>query len=264
MGLNAMASATGPGLVSALGAGFGSANAAPGAGAQESRVSITTAGASGGAVAGPATWGVNAVAALQAAGVWGDSNLSALWSGAAQGVGNNDFHTSMMGTGQQLLDRLQTGSEGSSRGSPLDEAVARVMEELEQNDQQEQQVLTGSFVLSTGFSVGYVIWLARGGVLLASLASSVPAWASIDPLPVLSRLKGKDDPGPARAKKDAKPDAAEGLGTDAEKTGVSHPNADGHDAVENLFQKAPPRAVPGSALAKPARPETLAMPEVSP
>jgi hypothetical protein len=190
-------------------------------------------------------------------------NLSALWSGGAQGFGSLEANAAWAGSGQQLFDRLQTGSEGSSRDSPLDEAVAKVMEELEQSNQQEQQVLTGSFVLSTGFSVGYVIWLARGGVLLASLASSVPAWATMDPLPVLSRLKGKDDPDPVPGKEGAKPGPAEGSGKGAEKSGVTYPNAGGQDAVENLFKKAPPRAAPGSALPKADRPKTLATPEVS-
>ncbi len=57
----------------------------------------------------------------------------------------------------------------------------------------------GTVLVSSGFSVGYVLWLARGGALVASLMSSVPAWASVDPLPVLSQMrqrgagKGKSD-----------------------------------------------------------------------
>ena len=36
---------------------------------------------------------------------------------------------------------------------------------------------TGSTVaVSTGLSVGYVLWLVRGGVLLSSVLSSMPAW----------------------------------------------------------------------------------------
>jgi hypothetical protein len=52
-------------------------------------------------------------------------------------------------------------------------------------------------VLVGGLSVGYVLWLARGGVLMASLMSALPAWTSVDPLPVLARTKRrepKDDP----------------------------------------------------------------------
>ena len=39
--------------------------------------------------------------------------------------------------------------------------------------------------VSSALSVGYVVWTLRGGYLVASLLSSVPAWQFIDPLPVL-------------------------------------------------------------------------------
>ena len=48
-------------------------------------------------------------------------------------------------------------------------------------------------VVSTGLSVGYVVWLARGGVLLASLLSSMPAWRVVDPLPILARANDGED-----------------------------------------------------------------------
>jgi hypothetical protein len=58
----------------------------------------------------------------------------------------------------------------------------------------ETRVAGTVFAASTSLSVGYVIWLLRGGVLLSSLLSSLPAWRLVDPLPVLSRLSdGSDD-----------------------------------------------------------------------
>lgn len=47
------------------------------------------------------------------------------------------------------------------------------------------------FVVSTGLSVGYVLWLLRGGALIASLLSSLPAWRLVDPLPVLGSMGGR-------------------------------------------------------------------------
>jgi hypothetical protein len=44
-----------------------------------------------------------------------------------------------------------------------------------------------------GLSVGYVIWLTRGGLLLASLLSSLPAWRLIDPIAVLAQLRTDDE-----------------------------------------------------------------------
>ena len=46
------------------------------------------------------------------------------------------------------------------------------------------------------FSVGYALLLTRGGLLLSSLISSMPAWRLIDPLHVLARLgAGKREEG---------------------------------------------------------------------
>ena len=57
----------------------------------------------------------------------------------------------------------------------------------------DKNTVAASLALSTGLSVGYVLWLIRGGVLLSSLLSSLPAWRLIDPLPVLGHLHRRDD-----------------------------------------------------------------------
>jgi VCBS repeat-containing protein len=43
------------------------------------------------------------------------------------------------------------------------------------------------------FTVGYVAWLIRGGVLLTSFMSSIPSWQSFDPLPILENAGSGDD-----------------------------------------------------------------------
>jgi hypothetical protein len=63
-----------------------------------------------------------------------------------------------------------------------------------QRDQEQQaasfaQTLIGSSVgVTSGLSVGYLIWLLRGGTLVGSMLSSLPAWRFVDPLPVLGSL----------------------------------------------------------------------------
>ena len=42
--------------------------------------------------------------------------------------------------------------------------------------------------VSLGLSLVYVLWLIRGGVLMGSYLSALPAWRVLDPLPVLSRV----------------------------------------------------------------------------
>ena len=47
----------------------------------------------------------------------------------------------------------------------------------------------------TSLTIGYVAWLIRGGVLVSSLLTSMPAWRLLDPLPILGNVKsrGSDD-----------------------------------------------------------------------
>ena len=47
--------------------------------------------------------------------------------------------------------------------------------------------------MTAGLSVGYVVWLARSGVLMSSVLSSLPAWSFIDPLPVLASLQNRQE-----------------------------------------------------------------------
>jgi hypothetical protein len=50
----------------------------------------------------------------------------------------------------------------------------------------QRQVSVAGVALTGGLSVGYVVWLIRGGVLLSSVVSALPAWQMLDPLPVLA------------------------------------------------------------------------------
>ena len=59
----------------------------------------------------------------------------------------------------------------------------------------EQLVLGTTTAAAMAFSVGYIIWLIRGGSLFACLLASLPAWSLFDPLPVLDcyATSGNDD-----------------------------------------------------------------------
>ncbi|MFK7732477.1 MAG: choice-of-anchor Q domain-containing protein [Pseudomonadales bacterium] len=68
------------------------------------------------------------------------------------------------------------------------------------NDTQavERLVIGSSATVTTGLSIGYVLWLIRGSVLLSTVLSSLPAWRLVDPLPVLGTMlaasnSGEDD-----------------------------------------------------------------------
>ena len=85
-----------------------------------------------------------------------------------------------------------------------------------------QSAVGSGVAVTTGLSVGYVAWLVRGGVLLSTALSSLPAWQFVDPLPVLARTRDAEDAEASddsleaiikeesrRAAKDAESEAAE-------------------------------------------------------
>ena len=170
-------------------------------------------------VAGPAGPGpAMADAALQPSLTWAPIGQIALDRGAFDSV----------------LGLAASGTDGRAAQVHLDGSFRQVNEEVRAEAAQELGVVASSVVVSTGLSIGYVLWLARGGALLASIASVIPVWASMDPLPVLSRQK-------ARGARGRDPeDSAPGAENDA-MVGSSQ------DDVEDLF------GAPGRGPAAPAR-----------
>ena len=77
------------------------------------------------------------------------------------------------------------------RGDFLGELDA-AQEDIDALASLETRMVSSSIAVTSGLSVGYVLWLTRGGLLIASLLSSLPAWRLVDPIPVLARL-GLDD-----------------------------------------------------------------------
>ena len=73
---------------------------------------------------------------------------------------------------EQAFSELRNSAEGEARGERQEVAVA---------------IATG-----TGLTIGYVAWLIRGGVLVSSLLTSMPAWRLLDPLPILGNIRADD------------------------------------------------------------------------
>ncbi|MDH3584431.1 MAG: cadherin-like domain-containing protein, partial [Phycisphaerae bacterium] len=53
-------------------------------------------------------------------------------------------------------------------------------------------VVDGAMTVSISLTAGYVLWTIRGGYLLASLLTQMPAWRIVDPLPILDYLDEED------------------------------------------------------------------------
>ena len=57
----------------------------------------------------------------------------------------------------------------------------------------DRAVLGSAIATSVGLSAGYVVWMLKGGSLLASVLSSLPAWQLADPLAILVGKKDDED-----------------------------------------------------------------------
>jgi hypothetical protein len=82
------------------------------------------------------------------------------------------------------LESLKTSLGNNS----FQQQLNQLQEEIRQQLNLDKNTVASTLAVSTGLSVGYVLWLVRGGVLLSSLLSSLPAWRLIDPLPILAHL----------------------------------------------------------------------------
>jgi len=92
------------------------------------------------------------------------------------------------------LDRAaRIQQEYGTLWSQLDTFQEELAEDGTADESFESFAVGATAVSVTGLSVGYVLWLIRGGTLLASLLSSLPAWASFDPLPVLDNFDESED-----------------------------------------------------------------------
>ncbi len=73
-----------------------------------------------------------------------------------------------------------------------EEQIDSFEKKLSRNVSMEGRVVGSVGVVTTGFSVGYLIWAVRGGMLLSGVLSQIPAWTMLDPLMVIDG-EGKDD-----------------------------------------------------------------------
>lgn len=93
----------------------------------------------------------------------------------------------------RALTLLQTSLGSSGFQQQLDQLQDSIRQQLSL----DRHTIASTLAVSTGLSVGYVLWLVRGGVLLSSLLTAMPAWRLIDPLPILGHLSvrrhGPDD-----------------------------------------------------------------------
>ncbi|HZV55613.1 MAG TPA: cadherin-like domain-containing protein [Rhodocyclaceae bacterium] len=121
---------------------------------------------------------------------------------------------------KRAAEMLQTSLGSQQFQQQLDQVQDKIRQQLSL----DKAMVASTLAVSTGLSVGYVLWLIRGGVLLSSLLSSLPAWRLIDPLPILGHLNRRKDAG-------AEDDSLEGmLKKAADKPKLPPQPTDGQDA----------------------------------
>jgi hypothetical protein len=156
--------------------------------------------------------------------------------------------------GNALLAATDLAAFPSLGAAPLqqllhDPEVLRHFDEIRRHlmqvDEGHRAIVATSLGVTGGLSIGYVVWLVRGGVLVSSMLSALPAWQMIDPLPVLATTRPRksreraaaddrdlerlfDERARARARSAAAAPAAPKPPADSARAGVADP--DSHEA----------------------------------
>lgn len=101
----------------------------------------------------------------------------------------------MIGEALAPADQPISGIEPSSsvRESQLEQAFSQLREAARDEARIELQTTAVATVTGTGLAIGYVAWVIRGGVLVSSLLTTMPAWRLLDPLPILKGAGGDAD-----------------------------------------------------------------------
>lgn len=119
----------------------------------------------------------------------------------------SDHRTGLRTSDEATSSRVQTGSDflfsTILTNTPLfsgldfnleDKHIQQHQQRQEQRQEIIEKVVVGTTAaVSTSVSVGYVVWVLRGGSLLTTFLSSMPAWQAFDPLPVLESFEDEDD-----------------------------------------------------------------------
>jgi hypothetical protein len=121
----------------------------------------------------------------------------AAYGTAVQGVewAGGDLLGEVMRQGDSRASGLfQSGEKGRSAGEvELTEEIESLRETLREQDEIQSRGTVALAAGSLSMTLAYLLWLVRGGALVASALSALPAWRILDPLPVLSRVTDDDE-----------------------------------------------------------------------
>ncbi|PKO82503.1 MAG: hypothetical protein CVU19_01470, partial [Betaproteobacteria bacterium HGW-Betaproteobacteria-13] len=87
---------------------------------------------------------------------------------------------------------LESEVSRSLREARMEQAFADLRNAADQEARGERQTVAVATVTGAGLTIGYVAWIIRGGVLVSSLLTTMPAWRLLDPLPILGNSRQSD------------------------------------------------------------------------
>ena len=85
----------------------------------------------------------------------------------------------------QTLDFAQYVLEGQSYTAIL-QGMDQMRESLDSEVVLPELAMEGLVAATSSFSVGAALWFLRGGYIVASVISALPAWQTFDPIPILA------------------------------------------------------------------------------
>jgi hypothetical protein len=91
------------------------------------------------------------------------------------------------------LENFQIAALSASDYNLVRDSLDAIKAEISAEIMLGRTAMGSAIAASIGLSAGYVVWLLKGGSLLASVLSSLPAWQLADPLAILSSKKGNGD-----------------------------------------------------------------------
>jgi Cadherin-like len=108
---------------------------------------------------------------------------------AEQGLANGILRTRTAAENNEYVAILRATLNTQS----FTDDLQKVRDDATNSLKLDKNVVASTTAVSATLSIGYVIWLVRGGALLSSLLASMPAWKMVDPLPILGSMGGSDD-----------------------------------------------------------------------
>ena len=113
-------------------------------------------------------------------------------SSALRVVARSDMNLGELAT-PQFSDISPSQLSQVARSDEFSRKVEEMQRQMQRQSDVRNQAIASSVLLTGSVSIGYVIWLVRGGVLVSSMLSALPAWQMIDPLPVLAAARTARD-----------------------------------------------------------------------